>query len=101
MAANERAASNAAHLLVVEDDVEVASVLRRYFEGQGFRVSTASNGDAMRAALGGDPVRLVLLHLGPRGPARVLGLLFGRAYAAWCARRMTTDAVSATAGVVT
>jgi hypothetical protein len=24
-----------------------------------------------------------------------LGLLFGRAYAAWCTRRMTTDAVAA------
>lgn len=33
-----------------------------------------------------------------RGLAHVLGLVFGRAYAAWCTRRMMTDAVAATAG---
>ena len=35
----------------------------------------------------------------PRGFARGLGLLFGRAYAAWCTRRMATDAVAAFAGM--
>ena len=33
------------------------------------------------------------------GFARVLGLIFGRAYAAWCTRRMTADAATAIAGV--
>lgn len=33
-----------------------------------------------------------------RGFTQLLGLLFGRAYATWCTRRMTTDAVAAVAG---
>jgi hypothetical protein len=35
----------------------------------------------------------------PRGFAQGLALLFGRTYAAWCIRRMATDAVVATAGI--
>ena len=35
----------------------------------------------------------------PRGFVRGLGLLFGQTYAAWCTRRMATDAVAAFAGV--
>jgi Polyketide cyclase / dehydrase and lipid transport len=38
-------------------------------------------------------------QLPPRGFARALALLFGRAYAAWCTRRMATDAVAAFGGV--
>jgi hypothetical protein len=38
-------------------------------------------------------------RLPPRGLARALALLFGRTYAAWCTRRMTTDAVAAFADV--
>ena len=34
-----------------------------------------------------------------RGFTHVLGLFFGRAYAAWCTRRMTTDAATAVAGL--
>ena len=34
-------------------------------------------------------------QLPPRGFARMLGLLFGATYAAWCTRRMTTDAMAA------
>ena len=37
-------------------------------------------------------------QLPPRGFTHLLGLLFGRAYATWCTRRMTTDAVAAVAG---
>lgn len=33
-------------------------------------------------------------HLPPRGFTHLLGQVFGRAYAAWCTRRMTTDAVA-------
>lgn len=50
----------------------------------------------------GDLSRLVVFidyQLPPKGFPRVLGLLFGRAYAAWCTRRMATDAVAAFAGV--
>jgi hypothetical protein len=50
----------------------------------------------------GDRSRLVVFidyQLPPRGFARALALLFGRAYAAWCTRRMAIDAVAAFAGV--
>ena len=50
----------------------------------------------------GDRSRLVVFidyQLPPRGLAHGLGLLFGRAYAAWCTRRMATDAATAVARV--
>ena len=50
----------------------------------------------------GDRSRLVVFidyQLPPRGFAHWLGLLFGRAYAAWCTRRMATDAVAAFVGI--
>jgi len=43
----------------------------------------------------GNASRLVVFidyRLPSRGWARILGLLFGRTYAAWCTRRMTSDA---------
>jgi hypothetical protein len=49
----------------------------------------------------GDRSRLVVFidyQLPPRGLARFLALLFGQTYAAWCTRRMATDAVAAFAG---
>ena len=49
----------------------------------------------------GDRSRLLVFidyQLPPRGLARGLALLFGRTYAAWCTRRMASDAVAA-AGV--
>jgi len=38
-------------------------------------------------------------QLPPRGFAHGLGRLFGQSYAAWCTKRMTTDAVAAIARV--
>jgi DNA-binding response OmpR family regulator len=55
------------HLLVVDDDDGVLDVLRRYFTGQGFEVSTAANGAEMREALARTDVGLVLLDLGLPG----------------------------------
>ena len=49
----------------------------------------------------GNRSRLVVFidyELPPRGFTRGLGLLFGRAYAAWCTRRMANDAVAAFVG---
>ena len=49
----------------------------------------------------GDRSRLVVFidyQLPSRGVAHGLALIFGRAYAAWCTRRMATDAVAAIAG---
>jgi two-component system OmpR family response regulator len=55
------------HLLVVDDDPGVLDLLRRYFTGQGFEVSVAANGTAMRDALTRTAVDLVLLDLGLPG----------------------------------
>lgn len=56
--------SPAPHLLVVDDDVEVAALIRRYFTAQGFRVSAVGNGAQMREILATETVDLVLLDLG-------------------------------------
>ena len=40
-------------------------------------------------------------QLPPRGFAHLLALIFGRVYAAWCTRRMATDAVAAFAAIAT
>lgn len=55
------------HLLVVDDDGGVLELLRRYFTGQGFEVSTAENGAGMRDVLARTTVDLVLLDLGLPG----------------------------------
>jgi len=55
------------HLLVVDDDTGVLDLLRRYFTGQGFEVSTAANGAEMRDALTRTAVDLVMLDLGLPG----------------------------------
>jgi DNA-binding response OmpR family regulator len=55
------------HLLVVDDDPGVLDLLRRYFTGQGFEVSTAANGAEMRSALTRTDVDLMLLDLGLPG----------------------------------
>lgn len=52
------------HLLVVDDDAGVLDLLRRYFAGQGFEVSTAADGAGMHAVLARKPADLVLLDLG-------------------------------------
>jgi DNA-binding response OmpR family regulator len=52
------------HLLIVDDDAEILALIVRYFGAQGFRVSTASDGTAMRAALAADTVDVMLLDLG-------------------------------------
>jgi DNA-binding response OmpR family regulator len=52
------------HLLIVDDDADILALIERYFVGQGFRVSTASDGAAMRAVLAVESVDIVLLDLG-------------------------------------
>ena len=56
-----------AHLLVVDDDVEVSTLLKRYLSAQGFRMSVAGNGTDMLALLGAETIDLVLLDLGLPG----------------------------------
>lgn len=58
---------NPAHLLIVDDDIEVQNMLRRYFVREGFEVSIASNGDEMRESLARNAIDLMLLDLGLPG----------------------------------
>jgi two-component system, OmpR family, response regulator len=51
------------HVLVVDDEPRIRSMLRRYLVGEGFKVSDAGDGAAMRAALERETVHLVLLDL--------------------------------------
>jgi DNA-binding response OmpR family regulator len=50
-------------LLVVEDDLALASLMAAYLEKAGFQVSCAASGREMLAALAADTVDLVLLDL--------------------------------------
>jgi DNA-binding response OmpR family regulator len=51
------------HILVVDDDPMIRSLLRRYLMGEGLRVSEAVDGAGIRAALAQGPVHTVLLDL--------------------------------------
>jgi two-component system, OmpR family, response regulator len=51
------------HILIVDDDVKVRTLLRRCFEGEGFTVSEAKDGAELRACLGRNPVSLITLDL--------------------------------------
>ena len=52
------------HLLIVEDDEFVLSLLGAYLEHNGFRVSLVASGREMLAILGKEAVHLILLDLG-------------------------------------
>ena len=51
------------HILVVDDDPKVRTLLRRCFEGEGFAVSEAEGRCGLRAALERDSVTLITLDL--------------------------------------
>jgi two-component system, OmpR family, response regulator len=52
-----------AHLLIVDDDKELCSLLSKFLTGQGYRVSVAHDGLAMAGALEASRVDLVILDL--------------------------------------
>jgi len=56
-------ASEIPHILVVDDEPRIRTMLRRYLSGEGFRVSEAGDGAAMRTLLQRETVDLVLLDL--------------------------------------
>ena len=56
-----------AHILVVDDEPEICELLRRYLVTQGYQVSTAEGGVAMRRVMAEADVDLVLLDLGLPG----------------------------------
>jgi two-component system phosphate regulon response regulator OmpR len=55
--------SEQVHILVVDDDRRIRTMLNRYLADEGFRVSEAPDGAAMRSVLERDTVDLVLLDL--------------------------------------
>jgi len=55
--------NDALHILVVDDDPRIRTMLRRYLTDEGFKVSEAADGEAMRRVLDSERVDLVLLDL--------------------------------------
>ena len=51
------------HILIVDDDAETRSLLREYLQKQGYRVTAAADGKAMRTALQGALPDLIVLDL--------------------------------------
>ena len=51
------------HILVVDDDPEIRTLLRQYLEKQGYRVTAAANGREFRAAMDAARPDLVVLVL--------------------------------------
>lgn len=51
------------HVLIVDDESRIRALLRRYLLEEGFRVSDAGDGTAMRAVLAREAIDLVLLDL--------------------------------------
>lgn len=63
----QRISSGTTRLLVVDDDSEIAALLKRYLSAQGFSVNTVGNGKDMLALLATSEIDLVLLDLGLPG----------------------------------
>jgi len=63
-AAGDVANSSQPHVLIVDDDAEIAALVSRYLGGNNCRVSISANGAQLRAALAGPPIDLILLDLG-------------------------------------
>lgn len=55
--------NNSANILVVDDDPRIRQMLTRYFEGEGYAVSTASDGQEMRSQLKQKEIDIILLDL--------------------------------------
>lgn len=51
------------NILVVDDDPRICRLLTRYLQGEGYSVSTASNGEEMRRSIAAEPPNLVILDL--------------------------------------
>jgi DNA-binding response OmpR family regulator len=55
--------STAAHILVVDDDPRIRQMLIRYFEDEGYLVSTAGDGTEMKVQLRQKEIDIILLDL--------------------------------------
>lgn len=54
-------------ILIVDDDIEIRSLLADYLEGQGYETATAPNGEAMWQALRNSRVDLIVLDINMPG----------------------------------
>lgn len=52
-----------AHILVVDDEAEIRGLIEEYLVDEGYVVTTAADGEAMRRALAQTAVDVVLLDL--------------------------------------
>jgi len=52
-----------AHILIVEDEKKIATLVRDYLENDGFRTTTLNRGDLVESFLAATPVDLILLDL--------------------------------------
>jgi two-component system OmpR family response regulator len=59
--------STALHIAVLDDEVDITSLISNYLQGRGYRVTQVHTGRALIALLAGDPPALVLLDLGLPG----------------------------------
>ncbi|MCP4043508.1 MAG: response regulator [Gammaproteobacteria bacterium] len=50
-------------ILIVDDDLEIRTLLRDYLERHGYRVNTAADGKSMWRALDRTPINLIILDL--------------------------------------
>ena len=94
------------HLAVDEVVTERVPPLRKTWETRGeprLLVIGAYRMGFTISAQGGRSRLAVFIdyRLPPRGFAHALTLIFGRVYAAWCTRRMATDAVTVFADIAT
>ncbi len=51
------------HILVVDDEIEIQRLIKRYFERESFIVHTAGNGREMAGLLSRHPVKLIILDV--------------------------------------
>jgi two-component system, OmpR family, response regulator len=56
-------AGESVHILVVDDEAEVRTLLRKCFEREGFQVAEAKDGGEMRACIDARPISLITLDL--------------------------------------
>ncbi|MCB1476828.1 MAG: response regulator, partial [Rhodobiaceae bacterium] len=57
------ASDDAAHLLIVDDDRRIRTLLRRYLSEQGYRITTAENAAEARARMKGLTFDLLILDV--------------------------------------
>ncbi len=59
--------SSAPHIAVLDDEVDITTLIANYLQGRGYRVTQAHSGRELMALLAADPPALVLLDLGLPG----------------------------------